>query len=285
MIRGRIFRLAELRRDSPLSSTATAVRATSGPFRPRQAIRCDFHEHSADLQCRDDSLRSESLQQTNISRPALCSQTYLGMAHSAAAAAAAATQVAECHWAITAMSGRGGAAPSPRCGHTLSLTGTDPSSHRLIVAFGETVRAISVQQHPMHRVVMILYSLALSWHVPMTLTHRHAHGAPTARLSVRSVHTALTRKATTPVLHCTVSTVLVNSSVGCYISKNVTSITSCRGSRLPISFRFARMNDALPCPPLCVSIPVQGTRSGLLERRVRHVEHFQRKSRVEPVEC
>jgi hypothetical protein len=43
-------------------------------------------------------------------------------------------------WSIVTTTGRG-VLPSPRCGHSLSLTGAgDSGSRHLIVAFGETVR-------------------------------------------------------------------------------------------------------------------------------------------------
>ncbi len=43
-------------------------------------------------------------------------------------------------WAIVTTTGRG-VLPSPRCAHTLSLTGAgDSASRHLIVAFGETTK-------------------------------------------------------------------------------------------------------------------------------------------------
>jgi hypothetical protein len=59
-----------------------------------------------------------------------------------AESAAAAALVAE--WSIVTTTGRG-VLPSPRCGHSLSLTGAgDSGSRHLIVAFGETVRVYAV---------------------------------------------------------------------------------------------------------------------------------------------
>lgn len=105
-----------------------------------------------------------------------------------------AAHVAE--WSIVTTTGRG-VLPSPRCGHSLSLTGAgDSGSRHLIVAFGETVRAATA----VGRLLALCCCLCFTHGAAVLLLCCAEFGLARAIVSNRDLHPCL-RAYTCPLLN------------------------------------------------------------------------------------